>query len=159
MVCSLTRGCGSLLTQINRGGSCHVTFGNMNAMNKTQLTELTARIGERKSRLLEEIRQGLARSGRESYADLVGGAGDAGDESAASVLRDVNEAGIIRDIGEVRDIVAAESRLATGRYGLCIDCDSPIDFQRLQAYPTAKRCLPCQHHREKTRAPSKYTGR
>jgi hypothetical protein len=34
-----------------------------------------------------------------------------------------------------------------------------IDHKRLEAYPTAKRCLPCQQHREKTRAPSKYTGR
>lgn len=142
------------------GGLRYVIFlFVMSALSKEQLTELAARIRERKGRLLEEIHQGLARSGKEHYADLVGGAGDAGDDSVASVLRDVNEAGIIRDIGEVRDIVAAESRLAAGRYGICIDCGEPIDFQRLQAYPTAKRCLPCQRHREKTRAPSKYTGR
>ena len=131
----------------------------MSALSKEQLMELSAWIRERNGLLLEEIRQGLARSGKEHYADLVGGAGDAGDDSVASVLRDVNEAGIIRDIGEVRDIVAAESRLAVGRYGVCIDCGAPIDYQLLKAYPTAKRCLPCQRHREKTRAPSKYTGR
>ena len=77
----------------------------------------------------------------------------------SSLRRDVNEAEIIRDIGEVRDIVAAEARLAAGRYGICIDCGEPIGYQRLHAYPTAKRCLLCQRHRKKTRAPSKYTGR
>ena len=54
---------------------------------------------------------------------------------------------------------AAEERVAAGRYGICIDCGRAIDYERLEAYPSAKRCLPCQQHREKTRAPSKYTGR
>jgi RNA polymerase-binding transcription factor DksA len=128
-------------------------------MTKEQLKQLRERIAERKARLLEEIRGGLARSGKERYADLVGGTSDAGDESVASLLRDVTEAEIVRDVGEVRDIVAAEQRLAAGRYGVCIDCGAAIDYKRLEAYPTAKRCLRCQQHREKTRAPSKYTGR
>ena len=131
----------------------------MSALNKEQLTELAARLRERKGRLLEEIRQGLARSGKEHYADLVGGAVDAGDDSVASVLRDINESAVIRDIGEVRDIGAADERVAAGRYGICIGCGRAIDYERLEAYPSAKRCLPCQQHREKTRAPSKYTGR
>jgi RNA polymerase-binding transcription factor DksA len=132
---------------------------DMNALAKKQLEQLARSMAERKSRLLEEIRQALARTGRERYADLVGEAGDAGDESAASLLRDVAEAGVVRDIGEVRDIVAAEERVATGRYGICIDCGEDIGYERLKAYPSAKRCLSCQQHREKTRKPSQYTGR
>ena len=134
-------------------------MNDMNPLNKEQLTQLAGRMGERKARLLEEIRQGLARLGKENYADSLGGTGDAGDESVASLLRDVSEAEIVRDVGEVRDIVAAEQRLATERYGICIDCGAVIDYKRLEAYPSAKRCLPCQQHREKTRAPSIYTGR
>jgi hypothetical protein len=34
-----------------------------------------------------------------------------------------------------------------------------IGFKRLDAYPTAKRCIACQERRERTRAPSPYTGR
>lgn len=130
----------------------------MNGLSKDQLAHLTERIRERKARLLEEIRGGLARSSNERYADLLGETGDAGDESVASLLRDITEAEIVRDVGEVRDIVAAEQRLATGSYGACIDCGVAIDYRRLEAYPTAKRCIVCQQHREKTRAPSKYTG-
>jgi hypothetical protein len=81
---------------------------------------LTERIRERKARLLEEIRQVLPRSGQERYVDLLGGAGDAGVEPVASLLRDVTEAEIVRDVGEVRDIVAAEQRLTAGRYGACV---------------------------------------
>ena len=131
----------------------------INGLSKNQLEQLTERIRERKARLLEEIRGGLARSSNEHYADLLGETGDAGDESVASLLRDITEAEIVRDVGEVRDIVAAEQRLATGSYGVCIDCEVAIDYRRLEAYPTAKRCIACQQHREKTRAPSKYTGR
>jgi len=130
----------------------------MNSLTQEQLTHLAQRISARKADLLEEIRRMLARSRNERYADLVGEAGDAGDESVAALLRDVTEAEIIRDVGEVRDCVAAEQRLAIGRYGLCIDCGTIIDYRRLEAYPTAKRCLTCQQHREKTRAPSKFTG-
>ncbi len=130
-----------------------------NSLTQKQITHFTQRIDARKSLLLDEIRQVLARSKKENYADLLGGAGDSGDAAAASLLRDITEAEIIRDVGEVRDIAAAEQRLAAGEYGVCIDCGSAIRYKRLDAYPTAKRCLACQERREKLQAPSPYTGR
>lgn len=122
----------------------------MDALTKEERTELALRIGARKARLLEEIRSVLARSGSERYADLVGEAGDEGDASAASLLRDVAEAEVRRDVLEIRDIVAAEGRVAAGRYGICIDCGATVGYARLSAYPTAKRCLQCQQVREKS---------
>jgi RNA polymerase-binding transcription factor DksA len=131
----------------------------MNDLTQAQVAELTERLRKRKTQLVDEIRDGLVRSGNERYADLLGGTGDAGDESVASLLQHVAQAEIIRDAGEVQDIAGAEQRLAEGRYGACIDCGTAIGYDRLAAYPSAKRCLPCQQRREKTRAPSKYTGR
>jgi len=131
----------------------------MNALSSEQLARLSARIAERKRVLLDDVRRVLKRSGSEHYADLLGGTADAADEAAASLLRDVREAEVVRDVGELRDIAAAEQRIAAGRYGLCIDCGTAIDIKRLEAYPTAKRCIACQQRREKTRAPSQYTGR
>lgn len=130
-----------------------------NPLTKEQIAHFTQRIAERKSLLLDEIRQVLARSNNEHYVDLIGGVGDTGDAAAASLLRDITEAEIIRDIGEVRDIAAAEDRIAAGSYGLCTDCGEPIRYKRLDAYPTAKRCFACQVLRERTLAPSPYTGR
>lgn len=131
----------------------------MNALTSQQLVTLAGRIAERKRVLLDDIRRVLKRRGAERHADLVGDTSDAGDEAAASLLRDVTEAEVVRDVGEMRDIAAAEARIAAGGYGVCIDCRTAIDFKRLEAYPTAKRCLPCQQRRERTRAPSRYTGR
>ena len=129
------------------------------ALTREQVAHFAQRIAARKALLMNEIRDGLARSGSEHVADLIGGAGDSGDAAAASVLRDITESEIVRDIGEVRDIAAAVARIAAGSYGLCIDCGEPIRFKRLDAYPTAKRCLACQERREKLQAPSRYIGR
>lgn len=128
-------------------------------LTQEQIAQFTQRIDARKILLLDEIRQVLARSRNEHYVDLIGGVGDSGDAAAASLVRDINEAEVVRDIGEVRDIAAAENRIAAGSYGLCIDCDEPIRYKRLDAYPTAKRCFACQVLRERTLKASPYTGR
>ena len=33
-------------------------------------------------------------------------------------------------------------------FGLCVDCDADIPFARLQANPSAKRCVACQARAE-----------
>jgi RNA polymerase-binding transcription factor DksA len=124
----------------------------MNGLTKQELERLAAGMQARKRQLVEEIRQGLQRAGEERYADLLGGSSDAGDQSIADLLRDVQQAEVTRDVGEVRDLEAAQGRIATQRYGLCTDCGAEIGFARLQAFPTAKRCIACQQLREKTKA-------
>ncbi|MCC6474956.1 MAG: TraR/DksA family transcriptional regulator [Burkholderiales bacterium] len=128
----------------------------MDALTQKQIDALAALMAQRKRRLEDEIREGLARAGHEPYADALSGTADAGDESVANLLRDVAHAEVARDIDELRDIVAAERRIAAGSYGTCIDCGAPIGHRRLEVYPAAKRCRPCQEIHEKGRgaAPS-----
>ena len=49
---------------------------------------------------------------------------------------------------QLADIDAARSRMRSGQYGVCIDCQQTIPFSRLQAYPTAIRCTACQSRHE-----------
>ena len=126
----------------------------MAALTTSERDSLARMLGERKTLLREEIRRGLARMGNERYADLLSGTSDAGDESVAMLLTDVANAEVARDAAELLDIVAAEARIAAETYGTCIDCGQPIPFARLEAYPTAKRCLRCQQIREATHAPA-----
>ncbi len=49
-------------------------------------------------------------------------------------------------------IFSARVRIRAGSYGRCIDCGGEIRVERLRVYPTAKRCVSCQGHREKTYA-------
>ena len=46
-------------------------------------------------------------------------------------------------IQEVRQIREALRRIADGTYGVCAKCGEPINPKRLQALPTATRCISC----------------
>ena len=42
----------------------------------------------------------------------------------------------------------ALTRIAEDRFGLCIDCEELISFERLDKLPSAARCHACQEHFE-----------
>ncbi len=43
----------------------------------------------------------------------------------------------------------ALTRLRNGIYGVCLDCEDPIDPNRLEKVPAALRCVECQTESEK----------
>jgi DnaK suppressor protein len=47
-----------------------------------------------------------------------------------------------------RKLEAALGRIASGRYGLCCDCQSEIESERLEADPATVFCLECAAQRE-----------
>lgn len=48
------------------------------------------------------------------------------------------------ETAELQDIDRALERMTSGHYGECVDCAEIIPEQRLQATPTAIRCITCQ---------------
>ncbi|MEU1973323.1 TraR/DksA family transcriptional regulator [Microbacterium sp. NPDC019599] len=44
---------------------------------------------------------------------------------------------------ELVDIDAAQARVERGTYGVCVDCGRSIPPARLEARPTATRCVDC----------------
>jgi RNA polymerase-binding protein DksA len=123
------------------------------ALMQNQLAELVRSLEKRYESLLEEVRDELERSENQQYVELLGRTpADSGDESVADALADLNLGLIDRHIRELRDIEAARARIGDGSFGSCIDCAAEIGFERLVAYPTAKRCLACQRQRERTHA-------
>ena len=127
----------------------------MNPLTTSERDHLATMLEERKQPLLDEIRTGLTRMRVDGYEDLLSGTSDAGDESLASLLTDITNAEVVRDAAELKDIFAAEARLAAGTYAVCIDCDEPVPYARLAAYPTAKRCIRCQQTYEASRDPAR----
>jgi RNA polymerase-binding protein DksA len=121
----------------------------MAALNKDQTKRLTQALERRQKLLLEEVRSELERSGDQHYADLAGRVSDAGDQSVADLITDLGAAMVDRQVHELRDIDAARERLAAGNYGDCEDCGTEIGFERLMAYPTARRCIQCQNKHER----------
>lgn len=123
----------------------------MNKLTTAQRDELASKLAARKQVMRNEISAGLDGLRDETIEDILAGTTDAGDISTANQLSEVSNAEVARDRAELRDIVAAEARIAAGTYGNCIDCGVAVPLARLQAYPTAKRCIPCQEIREQSR--------
>lgn len=113
-----------------------------NAFLRTQLLN-------RQTVLKEEIREALHDISGSNPKELAGPVYDLKDESLGQMLRDVRLFDMRRDIQELLDIAAALQRMQAGGYGICSDCGAPIPRARLRAYPTAKRCRPCQELHER----------
>jgi len=122
----------------------------MATLTHSQLDQLTRKLKENYQALLREVREELDNSGNQHRIDLLNNEpGDTGDESLANALADFNLTILDRHIDGMRDIEAALQRIRNGEYGVCVDCGEDVGFGRLQAYPTAKRCIVCQELREK----------
>jgi len=102
--------------------------------------------------LVDETQQEMDPQLKASINEINGGAADVDDEAVADTIVDVDNAIIGMHLQKARDLNTALDRIQTGTYGICIDCGDDISFERLTAYPTAKRCIICQSRREKTRA-------
>jgi DnaK suppressor protein len=122
------------------------------ALAQEQASELRNVIEARRRALLDEIRDDVTKARREQYGELAGPAPDAGDQSVADLIADLDQFDLSRDVDELRAIEAARERLAEGSYGECVNCGRDIDYKRLRANPAALRCIDCQRQYEKTHA-------
>lgn len=120
------------------------------ALTAKQNDELRRRVEKRRAELLAELREDTARVRDEPYSEHAGIAPDTGDESVATLIADLEQADMTRDLDELRAIDDAWQRIRDGSYGTCIDCGGDIGYERLKANPAAARDVHCQERHEKT---------
>ena len=123
-------------------------------VTENQVRKIRKSLESRNTELREEIRQELLKSDDQRFRDLAGEVHDLEEESVADLLVDLDLAILDMHIEEIRDIEAALARISAGTYGACVDCGDDIATERLKAYPTASRCLPCQSRYEGSHANS-----
>src|SRR5215472_10770871 len=92
---------------------------------KARLSELTNRVVEIDS----ELRKPLS-------ADLEEQATDLENQGALEAIE-------YSEIHEIHQIQEALKRISEGTYGICTHCGEDIDPKRLEALPTATRCISC----------------
>ena len=92
---------------------------------KTRFAELTERTGQ----IEDELREPLEPRFSEQAVQLE-------DEDPLEGIDDVL-------LTEQRQIEAALQRIDDGSYGVCVDCGDDIAMARLEAMPTAVRCINC----------------
>ncbi len=113
-------------------------------LSESQLALLENKLREQQAELRAEVKEERAESDSERDRRSAREVQDRGDEANTDQWREANAAMIDHHVDEISDIQAALSRVDSGTYGLCVDCGETIGFQRLQAYPSANRCLQCQ---------------
>jgi RNA polymerase-binding transcription factor len=100
--------------------------------------------------LLADIRNERDLSGNREVVELLDQkSSGSGGSSVAEALADLNVELIDRHVQGIRDVESARQRLVEKSFGTCVDCGADIAFERLLAYPTARRCLSCQEKHEK----------
>jgi RNA polymerase-binding transcription factor DksA len=119
-------------------------------LTEHQTEQLRGLIDQRRGALLGELREDAERAREQPYAEHAGPAPDTGDESVATLIADLEQADVTRDLDEFRGLESARERMARGEYGTCIECGGDIGFERLKATPSAIRCIDCQTRHEKT---------
>jgi len=120
------------------------------ALTPQQTRELDHLIVRRRNVLIDELREDARKVRAERFGEVAGEVADAGDESVAALIADLDQAEWSRDLDELRGLEAAHERIESGGYGECVDCGRDIGFERLRAAPTAIRCIGCQTRHEKT---------
>jgi RNA polymerase-binding protein DksA len=117
-------------------------------LSKAQLNEMEAVLRARHAQLQVEVRTALEQSGNQELQEIAGRVRDAGEESLATLIADLNLARLNRLSDEVRAIERALTEIDTGGYGICNNCGQAIDYQRLKAQPTAVLCIDCKRKQE-----------
>ena len=74
---------------------------------------------------------------------------DTDDWAAADAMAAQDIALVSRDLSELANVEQALARVADGSYGECVDCTNLIPYERLAAYPAARRCVSCQEIQER----------
>jgi RNA polymerase-binding protein DksA len=119
-------------------------------LTQKQSEELRKRVEKRRAELIGELQEDAARARDEPYSEHAGIAPDTGDESVATLMADLEQADLTRDLDELRAIDAAWQRIKDGTYGICTDCGGEVGYERLKANPAASRDVRCQERHEKT---------
>lgn len=120
----------------------------MNNLTASQRDELAQRLASRRQTLRAEVQRELENSDDPRVVGFKNELAATEDWVLADILADLDIAMVTRDIAELAEVEAALARINDGSYGTCVDCGEPIGWPRLNAQPTADRCIACQEKLE-----------
>ncbi|HET7371455.1 MAG TPA: TraR/DksA C4-type zinc finger protein [Gammaproteobacteria bacterium] len=110
--------------------------------------DLQNTLRERREALRQQIEQHLAEAEEDQYRDVAHRVRDAGEASVYDLVKGLEFERIETESREMEAVEHALIKFDNSQYGLCEDCGRPIGRERLEAEPTALRCLECQEKHE-----------
>lgn len=120
----------------------------MTNLSASQRNEFAQRLASRRQTLRAEVQRELQNSDDPRIVGFKNELAATEDWVLADILADLDIAMVTRDIAELSAVEAALARVEDGSYGVCSDCGEPIGWPRLNAQPTAERCIACQEKLE-----------
>jgi len=121
---------------------------SMSFLSEKELKHIEQQLRVHREALQAHMRGARSATDRERNSTVAGTVHDLSDESFAELSTALSNASLGREADALHEIEEALHRLGGHSYGYCVDCGQPIVLERLRAYPTAKRCLPCQQRKE-----------
>jgi len=122
----------------------------MTGLTTQQTRQLERNLQAQRSSVLTVAHEELTHAAEQSYAEIAGEVPDFGDQATAASLTDYDNAIARRHVEVIKEIEDALVRIKGHRFGRCMECGTEIGFARLRAFPTARRCVPCQSLHERT---------
>jgi len=113
---------------------------------KAQLQKLLI---TKREELLKEAKEEIGRLVRGENKELVETALDDGDWSVIDLAEDLNLRKLTIHKENLNKIDEALRKIDEGTYGICEDCGTEIDEERLKVIPFAIYCVDCMEQREK----------
>jgi DnaK suppressor protein len=114
----------------------------LQAFRRQLITQLTALFNN----VHEEVRDAMVRHLFEQDDPR-----DDADESLRVQIRDARMSLAENEARRAQEIEAALERMRDGTYGVCVDCEQPIELERLKQVPWAARCFDDQSAFERDR--------
>ena len=121
---------------------------NPPSLTSAQRGALEAKLVARRTALRAEIEARLNTQDDPALMGLCNRMEDTDDWAVADLETAMDIAEVSRDAALLEEVEAALTRIKDQVYGSCLECGAPIPFTRLDAYPTASRCIACQEQLE-----------
>jgi DnaK suppressor protein len=120
----------------------------MSKKDETRNTGLRTILVELRDEILSKIAQEMGTKLDEDPRMSTISTMDIGDLSQLDQDEDIDYALLNRHIERLRELEDALDRLEEGTYGICEDCGTAINLERLTVLPFSTCCVECQERRE-----------
>jgi DnaK suppressor protein len=115
-------------------------------------------ISNKFQKVLETKRRQLALSCSNREEIQIENAGDDFERLQQRLNRELAIRNLDRDSKLLKDVGEALSRIETGVFGMCLQCDDEIPDKRLNAVPWASYCVTCQEELDRRRDAGELEG-
>jgi len=125
-------------------------------VSKPDTEKLKARLLARQAELSETLNNYIAEHEGKLTAESFIEVADIGEKSVDDFLKEMDVSYITQEVKEIQAINAALRRMGEGAYGQCTECGTNIAAARLDANPSAERCIECQTRYEREHGTKDY---